>query len=483
MTVVIMQWISLAMWRAVRSKIQFSAYFGLLLALTLVSITTAQTSLSLTDDSAMAGSSLAEGPPPSVIREAAATTYRLADALPPAAWTCEPPDECYLPWKLFPAGPDGWELTGWVAAGATTNPDNPRNPAEGVGNLPTTFNYRNDNVMLNQLYAVLAREADNGGCGWAWGGRVDLLYGEDYLFAQAAGLETHDDFANHWNGAENGGGIGGVGRMGLALPQAYVELARDNLRLKLGHFYTLAGYERVQAPANFFYSHAFAHQYGEPFTHTGALATWTPHQLWTVSCGVVNGWDKFDAESDRPAVLAGATYRPAHQRYSISFSVVSGDEDGTLPPFDGNLTLYSLVFEWQINECWKSVLAHDLGVQQNGGGAGQDAEWYSVYQYLFRELYETCRLGTRFGWFQDDDGTRVFPGIPGHHWEATAGLNWSPSTNVTLRPEIRWNSFDAHSGIPAGIGPYSGNGVPGVFGNLFNLDHQVLFACDLIVAW
>src|SRR5690606_27954143 len=128
---------------------------------------------------------------------------------------------------------------------------------------------------------------------------------------QAVGLETRDFYGdprgfNHWN-SNNGTGIGGTGRLGLAMPQAYAEIAYDRLKVKVGHFYTIIGYEVVTAPDNFFYSHAYTMQYGEPFTHTGALASYQLSYRVALNAGVVNGWDKFDAELDRAAFLGGFT--------------------------------------------------------------------------------------------------------------------------------------------------------------------------------
>ena len=45
----------------------------------------------------------------------------------------------------------------------------------------------------------------------------------------------------------------------------------NDWKIKLGHFYTPIGYEVVPANGNFFYTHAYTMQYGEPFTHTGVL--------------------------------------------------------------------------------------------------------------------------------------------------------------------------------------------------------------------
>ena len=54
------------------------------------------------------------------------------------------------------------------------------------------------------------------------------------------------------------------------------------LNVKAGHFYTPIGYESVPAPDNFFYTHAYTMQYGEPFTHTGLLGNYKVNPNWSV---------------------------------------------------------------------------------------------------------------------------------------------------------------------------------------------------------
>ena len=57
----------------------------------------------------------------------------------------------------------------------------------------------------------------------------------------------------------------------------------------------------------------------------------------------------------------------------------------------------------------------------------------------------------RFEWFRDEDGTRVGLNRPsnpnnvpfvGNFYSVSAGLNWSPTTNLTFRPEIRADWFN-----------------------------------------
>jgi hypothetical protein len=119
------------------------------------------------------------------------------------------------------------------------------------------------------------------------------------------------------------------------MPQLYGEVGYGNLSLKLGRFYTIIGYEGVMAPGHFFYSHPYTHLYGEPFTHTGGLANWTPSNNWSFYAGIVDGWDKFDPVTSRAHFLGGVEYTPDHEAYSIAFALITGvelrsDEEGLL---------------------------------------------------------------------------------------------------------------------------------------------------------
>jgi len=259
--------------------------------------------------------------------------------------TCEP-------WRLFCQKECGWNVYGFVDAGAASNFDD-------FWNGPVTFPDRSD-AMLNQLYLITEKTIDTGGCDW--GGRADLLYGSDYIFTQATGLETRGDGSPKWNSDPF---------YGLALPQAYLELGYNDWSVKLGHFYTPIGYEVVPANGNFFYTHAYTMQYGEPFTHTGGLATYKYNDRTNLVIGFVNGWDNFDRDNDTGAVVGGFTWNNG-DRLSISLmGIASPNEPRSFllqvidaPELDTNRDMYSLVISYQINDCWQYVFQHDLGYQR-----------------------------------------------------------------------------------------------------------------------
>jgi len=140
----------------------------------------------------------------------------------------------------------------------------------------------------------------------SWGGRIDLLYGTDFLYTVAAGLDAYRTYPDP---VELSGPRWASSRYyGLAMPQLYGEVGTQELNIKFGHFYTLIGYEVVPAIGNFFYTHAYTMQYGEPFTHTGILGTWMPNDQLTIIGGITNGWNNWDNGLETGRTIANPGY-------------------------------------------------------------------------------------------------------------------------------------------------------------------------------
>lgn len=339
----------------------------------------------------------------------------------------------------------GFFVRGWIDQGFTWNPDSPGNRS----NLPQTFNDRSNEYQLNQLYLQVGRQAATDGCEWDIGGQVDVLYGTDYFFTTATGLETHQDGTPKWNSA-NGPRSGGTAALyGVALPQAYAEIYAplgNGVTFKVGHFYTIIGDESVAAPENFFYSHSYTMQYGEPFTHTGVLATTALTDQITVNAGVTRGWDNWEDPGDDLGFLGGIEWTSCDSSTSLAFALHSGDEDVVS---DDNRTVYSFVLKQQLSDRLRYVFQHDFGVQENGQLEGPGdfgtAKWYGINQNLIYDVSDSVSVGTRFEWFRDQEHARIL-GIPiaglasgGNYYNLTLGANWRPAENITIRPELRWD--------------------------------------------
>jgi len=139
----------------------------------------------------------------------------------------------------------------------------------------------------------------------------------------------------------------------------------------------------------------------------------------------------------------------------------------------------------QMTERLQYVFQNDYGYQEHAIADGRGADWYGINQYLLYKLNDRWSLNMRAEWFRDDDGVRVggapdaagirmsdLSGFAGNFYELTLGVNWRPNANITLRPEVRWDSYDGARNI-AGQLPFN-NG---------NSSSQFLVATDLILTF
>lgn len=355
-------------------------------------------------------------------------------------------------WILGPkAQENGWFINGWVDQGFTGNTQSPENNF----NSPVVYNDRANEWLVNQVYVAMGRNIRSDTCFWDIGGRVDVLYGSDYFFTTAAGLETEaDGITQRWN-SNNGPRGFGAAIYGLSLPQAYLEVFApigSGLRVKLGRYYTILGYESAMAPENFFYSHSYSFQYGQPLTHTGAQASYDLDDCWTISAGFNRGWDNFEDPEDTYSFLGGLAWQSPTRRTHFSLAVETGDETR-----GENRTAYTLLLRHRITRCLTYVAEHTYGNDNNQGVGGGDAQWFGIVNYLLYSLSPTLDVGLRYEYFKDNDNSRVFAqpsplheGGEYHAW--TFGLNWKPCQDIILRPELRWDRSDF---VPFGNVPTS----------------------------
>jgi len=335
------------------------------------------------------------------------------------------------PWELFPETCRGLKIGGWLQAGYNNKTDG-------------KFNTHPGKVNLHQGY-LYAQKAASGDAGLDWGFRTDVIYGVDAQDTQAFG--NNPGVWDFQNGFDHG-------VYGWALPQAYAELAYCDLSVKIGHFYTLEGYESVMAPSNFFYSHAFTMYNSEPFTHTGVLGAYQASDKLTVQGGWTLGWDTgFDQFADGSNFLGGLTYSLTDD-VTVTYMTCIGDMG-----WRGQGYTHSLLFDFSLTDRLNYVLENDW-VETDGwyNVAGEffphERDDVGINQYLFYELNDCWKLGGRFEWWKRDGASA---------YEATAGVNWRPHPNFVLRPEIRYNwgpGLAANLGLPENSTIF---GIDGVF--------------------
>lgn len=367
-------------------------------------------------------------------------------------------------------------MGGWVNTGITYNATGSADRFNG----PVTFGDRHSEVQLNQLNLFLQRAVATEGGNWDVGGRFEIMFGTDAYYTQSYGAPRGHWDLNLLNGPNNR-------FYDLAMPQAYAEIYApfgNGLNIKVGHFYTPIGYETVPAPDNFFYTHAYTMQFGEPFTHTGVLLNYTVDDNWAVVGGALTGsqtggWDgSFDQQLGNWGGLLGATWTSNDKNTSFNFT---GTFSETSETNSAAWAMYSAVLKHNITDKTHLVLQHDHGFANGAGASGEDAEWYGVNTHLTYDITDTLAAGIRGEWFRDQNGTRVGSpartfnqfGSAASYYAVTAGVNWKPKEWLSVRPNVRYDWADG-TDVATG-GQYR------PFGNL--KQDQFLFSTDFSVTF
>jgi len=400
----------------------------------------------------------------------------------------------------------GLKVGGWTNAGITYNAASPANNFNG----PVTFGDRSGELQLDQVNLFIQRAVAAEGSSWDFGGRFDIMYGSDSIFTQAYGVPAFDVNSGlaknrgHWdlNMLNNGNNR----FYDLAIPQAYFESyipVGTGLNVKVGHFYTPIGYETVPAPDNFFYTHAYTMQYGEPFTHTGVMGNYAINSNWAVMGGAVTGsatggWDGgWDQQLGNWGGLMGGTWTSTDKATSLN---ISGTYGGTSEQSSKAWALYSVVLKHNITAKTHLMLQHDHGFADGvlTSAGTKNAEWYGINMHLTYDLRDNLTAGIRTEWFRDQNGFRV--GAPGRvsaatyngpngvassyaanflansagssYYAVTAGLNWKPLKWLNIRPNVRYDWNDGHNVDGSRYRPF-GNGKQDQF--LFSTDFNINF--------
>ena len=398
---------------------------------------------------------------------------------------------------------NGIVVGGWANGGITYNTHNPANGYNG----PVTFNDRSNVPMFNQLNLYVGRAVATEGKKWDFGGRFDFMYGTDAIFTQAYGATAYDVNTGQPRSNRNAWDLNLLDdtTMGIALPQAYGEAyvpVGNGLNVKAGHFYTPIGYEVVTAPDNFFYSHAYTMQYGEPFTHTGAMGNYAVDKNWGVMGGLTTGsstggWDGgFNQGLGNWGGLFGTTWTSNDKGTSAN---VSGTYSGTSEQNDSPWALYSVVLKHNLNEKTHMILQHDHGFANNvlAQGANVDAQWYGINSHTYYDIKDNLSIGLRAEWFRDQNGFRVCsPGrvaaaadnsggnyaaagsygstcVAASWYQVTAGLTYKPKKWLNIRPNIRYDYADGNNTNGSTYMP---------FGNA-NQTYQVLMSTDVVITF
>jgi hypothetical protein len=180
----------------------------------------------------------------------------------------------------------------------------------------------------------------------------------------------------------------------------------------------------------------------EPFTHTGAVATYKATDRLTAYGGWVLGWDTgFDQFNDGSAFLGGVGYSLT-DNISITYMCLAGNLGWRSDGYN-----HSIVVDVDLTQRLKYVFQSDLvltdgfyNVTNGVFTAGQLNDDVGINQYLIYEWNDCWAFGTRIEWWQRDGSSAN---------EVAVGLNWKPIPNFILRPALRydWGTEAVNQGV------------------------------------
>jgi len=357
---------------------------------------------------------------------------------------CQKDGDCCAPccpFELFPKTCRGIKVGGWFQTGYHTQGANEGFAGHTGGvfrNVPTLamkrpFNSDPNFVQLHQAWIYAEKVAETCGCGTDWGFRVDYVYGTDGQDAQATG-NVPGIWDEPWDN----------GNYGSAMPQVYSELAYNDVSVKMGHFFTMIGYEKVQAPENFFYSHSMS-KFIEPYGHTGVLADYDVNCRLTVFGGWTAGWDTGFDQNGGDSYLSGVAFQ-VNDSMSLTYAAMYGDF-GYATDFgsDSDGYIHSIVLDWDVSCRLNYVLQTDY--LDNEQLTNNNGPFFSVNQYLIYTLNDCWALGGRFEYMNEANNGGGANAGNTEYQAVTVGANYRPHANVVIRPEVRVDVMNDFPGM------------------------------------
>lgn len=294
------------------------------------------------------------------------------------------------------------------------------------------FNTDPDRVNLQQSWLYAERTSDTSLHDWDWGFRADILYGTDADNTQAFGNPPGQ--WDYLNGLD-------FGIYAWAIPQLYGELAYQDLKVSIGHFYTIVGYEVVTAPDNFFYSHSYTFTNSEPFTATGVVTEYSADERLTIYHGWTLGWDSGFSQLASGSNYVGGIRAMLSPKILATYTTTIGN----FGVRGRGAYMHSILLEVQATERLNCVVQHDLlRVTETG------EDTIGLNQYWTYTLSDSVALGSRIEWWKADGvtgftyGNQITPPVSSSsYYEATFGVNLRPHPNLVMRPELRidWAPF------------------------------------------
>jgi len=360
---------------------------------------------------------------------------------------------------------DGITFGGVIAGGGTWNTANPRDNSN-FGRLIDS----EDGLQLNQILLTAQRPIDPTSKDYDYGFKLQGLYGSDARISRTVGLleNATDDSLNQLDITE---------AHGLIHTPWFTDGGFD---IKVGKYASPESAETIDASGNFFYSHSYIFNFGDPFYHTGVTTTLHVSPMIDLIAGIDTGvnttiggnGDNNDSLSYNFGIGINAgdvtSLLSSHIGPELADrAVVNGLIPANVNPDDSLRALNTLTTVWKVDDRW--TLTNDLNwIYDSDIRSGKSANAFGVAQYATYKINDMFSVGTRGELYFDNNGafvaqftgnqdfirgvkgeplrsTRSVAGGKTTYGMITAGANITPDwksdylKGLRFRPEVRYD--------------------------------------------
>ena len=303
------------------------------------------------------------------------------------------------------------KVSGFVDTSLTVQTNNDGSGGKTGPNFARSFDSVSNTFVLNVVHLNI--DGSEGKAGY----HVELEFGND------AATTTPSSASNN-------------------IQEAYITLRHgDNCLLTVGKFVTLEGIEVIESGWNPTISRGYLFGLAEPYSHTGVKMDHQFGKMLSVTLGAVNGWDT-TTDNNRDKTWLGRLGFNFGDPLAFGVVYYTGKEVAATSNKRTSLDITG-VSKW-------GPLA--LNFQFNSGKeekssaivTGADAEWSGWGLQPVYTFTPKFSLGARYESFEDEGGTRGLGAKEAYNITLTP--TWKHSANVTLRAEVRQDTWTPTSG-------------------------------------
>ena len=324
------------------------------------------------------------------------------------------------------AGPFGLKIGGMIVTSYMWDTNRPESDIVSL----RAFDKDHNSFSLDLFQLQVSREPGDNGVGFL----TKVNFGK-----------TAERMAADWDGD---GTIGNVSeeQNSVELQDAFITWnppGAPDFQIKAGKFVTLLGAEVIESPLNFNISRSLAFTFALPLTHTGVLSSYKCSDVFSLTMGVVNGWDTVIDSNDGKTFLGNLTLSPVPE-FTLALNGIYGAEQAdrsgskrgvadvvaTIKPVE-NLTL---------------SLNYDFGSESDILDGNDTAYWNALSGIIAYDMPDLFVVPVGFALrgeiFDDSDGTRLAPPGGGYQqaWEVTATGKIMLAEGLMFRTEYRYDS-------------------------------------------